>query len=80
MVVSGVDVFVEVGKIVCVMSADSPLPGTQTITDPVTVCSVLASETVSVEDVVVVGNVIRADDDVVVGVVTVGVTGADRID
>lgn len=80
MEVSGVDVSVEVGKIVCVVNADSPLPGTQTITDPVTVCSFFASETEFVKDAVVAGNVIRAEDDVVVGVVIVGVTVADGVD
>jgi hypothetical protein len=60
-VLEEVDEVVDVGKIVCVVNADSPPPGTQTITDPVTVCNFPAEVTDPVgEDV--------ASSDVVVGV------------
>lgn len=51
------------------MIADSPLAGTHTITDPVTVCKFSAFATDSVGDAVAAGDEIVAEDDVVVAVV-----------
>jgi hypothetical protein len=67
-VLEEVDVVADVGKIVCVVNADSPPPGTQTITDPVTVCNFPAEVTDSV------------GEDVVSSDVVVGVTETDVLD